>query len=107
MTLVSEEIYSSPNGDVWRLVRDAASGRSFVRHEANPASGGHVTEGTVEEFLSRGGPGPEHAALRRLIDRSSAPHASDAKPLRYRPRRVRCAAPDLGDPPAGPATSPR
>ncbi len=67
MPLSSEDIYKSQNGDTWRLIRDAASGRTYVRHEANPSSGGHVTEVEVHEFLSRGGPGPEYAAIRELL----------------------------------------
>ena len=67
MTLSSEDIYKSQNGDTWRLIRDAASGRVFVRHEANPSSGGQVTDVDVEEFLSRGGSGPEYAATRKLL----------------------------------------
>ena len=102
MTLASEEIYSSANGDVWRLVRDAASGRAFVRHEANPASGGHVTETAVEAFLDRGGPGPEHAALRRLLDRPDAPPADEAPSLRYRPRFARSAAGNAASPVSAP-----
>ena len=65
---MTEEIYSSPNGDCWWLVRDTASGRTFVRHEANQSSGGHVTETGVAEFLKQGGSGPEYAALRRLLN---------------------------------------
>lgn len=67
VTLVGEDIYSSPNGDRWRLFRDATTGNSHVRHEANPASGGYVTETEVKAFLEGGGVGPEHAALRRLL----------------------------------------
>jgi hypothetical protein len=64
-----EDIYRSSNGDRWRLIRDTAPGRVFVRHEANQASGGSVTDMDVDDFLSVGGSGPEHTALRRLLDR--------------------------------------
>ena len=67
----SESLYTSQNGDCWRLIRDAASGRQFVQHEANPSSGSQVTEMSVEDFLSRGGSGPEHAVLRRVLDRQA------------------------------------
>jgi hypothetical protein len=67
VTLSATDIYKSQNGDTWRLIRDAASSRVLVRHEGNPASGGHVTEMEVEEFLSRGGSGPEYAATRKLL----------------------------------------
>lgn len=59
-------LYRSSNGDCWRLISDAASGRTFVRHEPNVASGGRITETDVEEFLEIGGSGPEFVALRRL-----------------------------------------
>ncbi len=67
----SESLYRSQNGDCWRLVRDAASGRQFIQHEANSSSGGQVTEMSVEDFLSQGGSGPEYAALRRVLDREA------------------------------------
>ena len=65
------DIYRSSNGDRWRLITDPVSGRRVVRHEPNPASGGHVTEMTVEEFLAVNGPGPEFEALRRILGSSS------------------------------------
>jgi hypothetical protein len=67
MTLSSKEIYRSQNGDVWRLIQDQAPHPSYVRHEANPSSGGHITEMSIEEFLSRGGSGPEYAAMQELL----------------------------------------
>jgi hypothetical protein len=73
MTQSAEEIYRSANGDRWTLIRDLNSGRRSVRHEANPSSGGQVTEMDVEAFLSIGGSGPEFAALRRLLGRSTNP----------------------------------
>jgi hypothetical protein len=50
---------------------DTASGRKFVRHEANQSSGGRVTDTDVEDFLDIGGSGPEFSALRNLIGQSS------------------------------------
>jgi hypothetical protein len=73
MTQSAEEIYRSANGDRWTLIRDTNSGRLSVRHEANPSSGGRVTEMDVEAFLSIGGSGPEFGALRRLLDRPTDP----------------------------------
>ena len=69
MPQLPEDLYNSPNGDCWRLVRDPTSGRMFVRHEPNPASGGRVSDTDVDEFLRRGGTGPEYTALRKLLDR--------------------------------------
>jgi hypothetical protein len=39
----------------------------FVRHEPNAASGGRTAELEIGDFLVRGGRGPEHQALLRLI----------------------------------------
>ena len=69
MTLHTDLIYHSQNGDAWHLLREAPSARILVRHTANPASGGQVTDLPVEEFLSMGGAGPEHQALRALLSR--------------------------------------
>ena len=69
MALPSENIYRCSNGDRWILIRDTSTGRVTVRHEPNPSSGGRVTDMDVEEFLSVDGPGPEFAALRRILAR--------------------------------------
>jgi hypothetical protein len=63
----TREIYSSPNGDRWLLAYDSASGRVFIRHEANAPSGGQVTDSEIGAFLTRGPRNPEHQALLRLI----------------------------------------
>lgn len=60
-------IHVSTNGDRWILLRDPSDGRSFVRHEANPASGGHVTAMGLSAFLAADRGGPEHSALWLLI----------------------------------------
>jgi hypothetical protein len=70
MAVVSQDIYRSANGDCWRLIRDTASERAFVRHEANQPSGGRVTDTDVEAFLRRNGSAPEDVALRRLLNTS-------------------------------------
>jgi hypothetical protein len=62
----SKELYRSPNGDRWLLVREALSDRVLVRHEPNLASGGKTSVIEIGEFLSRGH-GPEQQALLRLI----------------------------------------
>ena len=60
------EIYSSSNGDRWFLARDQNSGRTFVVHEPNIASGGKRSEIDIAAFLARG-MGPEQQELLRLI----------------------------------------
>ncbi|MGE8131601.1 hypothetical protein ACQKQD_32040 [Methylobacterium sp. NPDC080182] len=60
-------IYVSSNGDRWLLLRDPSDGRSFVRHEANVASGSHVTDIALTAFLAADRGGPEHQALWALI----------------------------------------
>jgi hypothetical protein len=61
-----KELYCSPNGDRWLLIREAVSDRVLVRHEPNRPSGGKVSIVEVGEFLCRGH-GPEQQALLRLI----------------------------------------
>jgi hypothetical protein len=63
----TKQLYASANGDRWFLAHDPRSGRVFVRHEPNVASGGQRAELEIGEFLARGGQGPEHQALLRLI----------------------------------------
>ena len=67
MSLDTRELYRSPNGDRWSLVRDPGSGRVFVRHVPNLSSGGRASDIEVGDFLVRGGHGPEHQELLRLI----------------------------------------
>jgi len=65
----TRQLYRSPNGDSWFLVRDPETGSAFVRHQANAPSGGQMTDIELGAFLS--GPGsPEHEALLRLIGAS-------------------------------------
>jgi hypothetical protein len=66
MPAENRELYRSPNGDRWLLIREAVSDRALVRHEPNVPSGGQVSVIGVGEFLSRGH-GPEQQALLRLI----------------------------------------
>ena len=68
MAIIAEDFYRSSNGDRWQLIRDTASGRSFVRHEPNLSSGGRTTDTDVEEFLNRTGSSPQNLALRALLD---------------------------------------
>ena len=71
MAITAEDFYRSSNGDRWQLIRDIASGRTFVRHEPNLSSGGRTTDTDVEEFLNRTGSSPENLALRALLDKQT------------------------------------
>jgi hypothetical protein len=71
MSLSTQHIYRSANGDRWLLMTDTASGRKFVRHEANQSSGGRVTDTDVEDFLDVSCSGPEFSTLRDLIGQTS------------------------------------
>lgn len=66
MPVEAREIYSSSNGDRWHLVREPRSGRVFIRHEPNTASGGDASLIEIGDFL-RQGQGPQHTELLRLI----------------------------------------
>jgi hypothetical protein len=63
----AEFIYESSNGDSWSLTQDPLTGARSVMHRPNPQSGGQVSYIEIEKFLSEGGNGPEHEALRRLM----------------------------------------
>lgn len=63
----TRELYRSPNGGRWLLVRDPANGRMLIRHEPNAPSGGQSSETDLGDFLSQGSRSPEHEALLRLI----------------------------------------
>jgi len=67
----SELIYESSNGDSWSLTRDPATGVRAVMHRPNPQSGGQVSYIEVDKFLSEGSNGPEHQALRRLMEKTA------------------------------------
>ena len=67
MSLKARELYRSTNGDHWSLIRGLGSERVFVRHEPNLPSGGRSSDITIGDFLPRGGHGPEHQELLRLI----------------------------------------
>ena len=66
MAFNTRELYRSPNGDRWHLVRETDSGSVFIKHQPNAASGGRTSRVEIAEFLA-GGHGPEHQALLRLI----------------------------------------
>jgi hypothetical protein len=67
MAIETRRLYRSANGDSWHVAHDTASGRVFIRHEANKPSGGQVTEIGIGDFLTSDGHGPQHAELLRLI----------------------------------------
>jgi hypothetical protein len=67
LMLDTRELYLSPNGDKWLLVREVSSGRVFIRHEPNKPSGGRAADIEIGEFLIEGRRGPEHVELLRLI----------------------------------------
>jgi hypothetical protein len=62
----SRELYNSPNGDRWYLVREAHSSQPMIVHEPNVPSGGATSMMSVCDFLARGH-GPEQQELLRLI----------------------------------------
>jgi hypothetical protein len=62
----TRQLYRSPNGDIWFLARDPATGSAFVRHQANAPSGGQVTDVEIDDLLS-GPQSPERDALLRVI----------------------------------------
>jgi hypothetical protein len=62
----ARKLYQSPNGDIWFIARDPATGLAFVRHQANAPSGGQVTDIDLGAFLS-GPRNPEQDALLRWV----------------------------------------
>jgi hypothetical protein len=68
---ISSLIYQSSNGDTWSLTKDPATGAPAVMHSPNPQSGGQVSYVEIEKFLLQGANGPEHQALRNLIETSA------------------------------------
>ena len=67
MPVETRWLYSSANGDRWYLARDTEAGHVFIKHESNVSSGGRASDIEIGEFLVRGGSGPEHQELLRLI----------------------------------------
>lgn len=65
MRIAERQLYWSPNGDRWYLVRDDA-GHVFVRHETNIPAGGRKTQIEIADFLAAGC-GPQQQELLRLI----------------------------------------
>jgi hypothetical protein len=67
MPVEARELHRGANGDRRLPVRDPGSGRVSVRHEPNAPSGGRASDAEVGDFLVRGGHGPAHRGLPRLI----------------------------------------
>jgi len=61
------EFAASSNGDRWFLCGQGKRNAAFVLHRANPASGGHETRRSIDAFLGLKPSGPEHEALRALL----------------------------------------
>jgi hypothetical protein len=70
-TDTSSLIYQSSNGDSLSLTKGPATGAAAVIHRPNPQSGGQASYVEIEQFLSEGANGPEHQALRQLIETSA------------------------------------
>ena len=66
MTSGARELYRSPNGDRWHLVRETDSGRVLIKHQPNTVSGRRTSYLEIAEFLTDRH-GPEHQAFLRLI----------------------------------------
>jgi hypothetical protein len=69
---IAQTFYQSSNGDSWSLSRDRTSGAPVVIHTANIQSGGHVSHIDVDRFLAGDANGPEHQALKHLLESTSA-----------------------------------
>jgi hypothetical protein len=65
----AEIIYTSSNGDSWSLARDPVSGAAAVMHRPNRQSGGQVSWIEIDRFLRNDPQGPEHQALRQLMEK--------------------------------------
>jgi hypothetical protein len=91
MAISAEDFYRSSNGDLWQLICDTASGRSFVRHEPNLSSGGRTTDTDVEEFLNRTGSSPSISRCGRSW--IAGPHGRELGREAGRPRQSRAPNP--------------
>jgi len=52
ISVEKRELYFSSNGDRWFLCRDPAAGNAFIRHKANLAPDGQLTDLGIGAFLS-------------------------------------------------------
>jgi hypothetical protein len=67
----TELFYESSNGDSWSLAWDPTTGARGVMHRPNPPSGGQISYITIDKFLNESSNGPEHQALRQLLENKS------------------------------------
>jgi hypothetical protein len=74
------EFASSSNGDRWFLGPAEGNTRAFVEHRANEPSGGAVTRTSVATFLASKPPGPQHDALRTLLESRDVVVEASTKP---------------------------
>lgn len=65
----AELIHKSSNGDSWFLTRDTISGAPAVMHRPNRQSGGQLSYIEIGKFLREDAGGPEHQALRYLLEK--------------------------------------
>ncbi|MFK4530450.1 hypothetical protein ABIF90_008431 [Bradyrhizobium japonicum] len=65
-------LHRSGNGDAWFLAKDPATGMDVIKHVSNAQTGGHISRSDVPSFLAGGANGPEHQALRTLLERGLA-----------------------------------
>jgi hypothetical protein len=72
-SLASKLIYESSNGDSWSLTRNPITGARAVLRRPNSRAGGQVSYIEVDKFLSEGANGPEHQALKLIIEKSARP----------------------------------
>ena len=71
-TLSARPFFESSNGDAWSLTEDAETGARTVMHRPNLESGGKISYVTIDRFLAEHASGPEHLALRRLLETSTS-----------------------------------
>jgi hypothetical protein len=64
----TELFYESSNGDSWSLVWDPTTEARAVMHRPNPPSGGQISYISIKRFLNETANGPEHQALRQLLE---------------------------------------
>jgi hypothetical protein len=67
MSIRTEDVYHSSNGDRWQLLIDPSTQQTLVRHVPKASSGGAATEMPADDFLRIDGPGPEFDAIRRAL----------------------------------------